>query len=446
MKVVIAFDDTYSFGNNDGTLPWGKNEEDLKQFKKQTTPGTLLAGRKTWDSLPENMKACPQRQFIIVSSETDLQQQIDQACACINPCIIGGAILLKTVLLYHLDSIDELCITKIRGSHEADIKVNWLQRIIEDHFVLSTRNQGETCVFETYTRQYEEMKYINLLKKVLHEGVVNDDRTGVGTISLFGGQMSFDMSRGVLPILTTKRVFLKGVIHELLWFINGHTDSNILSEKGVNIWKGNTSREYLDAHGHISRPEGDIGPGYGHQWRHYNAKYTDMHADYTNKGIDQLTNCVKQIKHEIATRKHDRRIIMIAWNPEQISEMSFPPCHIFVQFYVCLKTMSLSLHMYQRSADMFLGVPFNIASYALLLLMTARVTGLNPDRLVMSFGDMHIYSTHIEAVNEQLTRCPMKFPKVEFVDPPDELDQFIPEHIVVKDYKCHAKLSAPMAV
>lgn len=222
--------------------------------------------------------------------------------------------------------------------------------------------------------RHEEHQYLDAIRDVIMTGVPRDDRTGVGTISKFGLTMRFSLRDGVLPLLTTKRVFWRGVAEELLWFISGDTSNATLQAKGVHIWDGNASREFLDSRGLHHREVGDLGPVYGFQWRHFGAAYSDMHADYAGKGVDQLKAVIETIKKNPA----DRRIILSAWNPAALPDMALPPCHMFAQFFV--EGGELSCQMYQRSGDMGLGIPFNIASYALLTRLIAQVTGLEVRR------------------------------------------------------------------
>lgn len=217
---------------------------------------------------------------------------------------------------------------------------------------------------------HEEYQYLNHIKHILEKGAKTDDRTGVGTYSIFGAQMRYSLRDSIFPLLTTKRVFWRGVVEELLWFVRGSTNAFELRDKKVHIWDANSTREYLDSIGLKDREEGDLGPVYGFQWRHFGAEYKGMRADYKNKGIDQLAHVINTIK----TRPSDRRIIMCAWNPIDIPEMALPPCHCLCQFYV--SNGELSCQLYQRSADMGLGVPFNIASYALFTYMLAHITNL----------------------------------------------------------------------
>lgn len=204
------------------------------------------------------------------------------------------------------------------------------------------------------------------------------DRTGVGTYSVFGAQMRYSLRDNIFPLLTTKRVFWRAVVEELLWFIRGSTNASELQDKNVHIWDANSTREYLDSVGLTDREEGDLGPIYGFQWRHFGADYQGIRADYTNKGVDQLANVINTIK----SKSSDRRMIICAWNPVDIPKMALPPCHCLVQFYVA--NGELSCQLYQRSADMGLGVPFNIASYALLTRMIAHITDLKVANFVFS--------------------------------------------------------------
>jgi len=228
-------------------------------------------------------------------------------------------------------------------------------------------------------------QYLDLLDRILKEGAKKEDRTGTGTLSVFGNQMRFNLNDG-FPLLTTKKLHLKSIIYELLWFLQGDTNVKYLQEHGVRIWN-----EWADENG-------DLGPVYGHQWRSWPA------AD--GKTIDQISNVVEQLKHN----PDSRRIIVTAWNPAEVDQMALPPCHCLFQFYVA--NGRLSLQLYQRSADTFLGVPFNIASYALLLMMMAQVTGLETGDFIHTTGDTHLYLNHLEQARLQLTRTPRPLPRM----------------------------------
>ncbi|XP_047423722.1 thymidylate synthase isoform X2 [Mugil cephalus] len=285
----------------------------------------------------------------------------------------------------------------------------------------------------------DERGYLDQIEYIMLQGRKKGDRTGTGVISVFGAQARYSL-RDQFPLLTTKRVFWRGILEELLWFIKGSTNAKELSEKGVKIWDANGSRNFLDNLGFTEREEGDLGPVYGFQWRHYGAEYKDMHADYTGQGVDQLEKVIDTIKNN----PEDRRIIMCAWNPKDLPLMALPPCHALCQFYVC--DGELSCQLYQRSGDMGLGVPFNIASYALLTYMIAHITGLKPGDFVHTLGDAHIYINHIEPLKVQLQREIRPFPKLKILRKVEKIDDFRAEDFEICDYNPHPSIKMQMAV
>lgn len=262
-------------------------------------------------------------------------------------------------------------------------------------------------------------QYLDLMRHVLENGTRKEDRTGVGTISVFGYQMRFDLVDG-FPLVTTKKVHLRSIIHELLWFLRGETNVRSLQENGVTIWD-----EWADE-------TGELGPVYGHQWRSWAA--ADGHT------IDQIAQVVEQIKSKPDSRRH----IVSAWNVGEIDRMALPPCHCLFQFYVA--DGRLSCQLYQRSADIFLGVPFNIASYALLLMMVAQVTDLLPGEFVHTLGDAHLYLNHLEQVNLQLTREPFPLPTMALNPTVRSILDFRYEDFTLGDYQSHPRIAAPIAV
>ncbi|CAD6184279.1 unnamed protein product [Caenorhabditis auriculariae] len=286
----------------------------------------------------------------------------------------------------------------------------------------------------------DECNYLNQVRHVLKKGITRSDRTGVGTISVFGTQARYNLRNFTMPLLTTKRVYWKGVVEELLWFVSGATDSRKLSEKNVKIWDANGSRQFLDKNGFTTREEGDLGPVYGFQWRHFGAKYRDCNTDYTGEGIDQLSEVIRLIREE----PDSRRIILSAWNPSDLSEMVLPPCHTLCQFYV--SDGELSCQLYQRSGDIGLGVPFNIASYSLLTHMIAFVCNLKAGDFVHTMGDAHVYTNHVDALKIQLERTPYPFPSIRFSRPVESIDDFTSDMIVLENYKCHDRIAMDMAV
>ncbi|CDO91878.1 unnamed protein product [Kluyveromyces dobzhanskii CBS 2104] len=294
----------------------------------------------------------------------------------------------------------------------------------------------------------EEQQYLDLCERIINEGEFRPDRTGTGTYSLFAPpQLRFDLSNDTFPLLTTKKVFTRGIILELLWFVAGCTDGKKLSEQGVKIWEGNGSREYLDSLGLTDRREGDLGPVYGFQWRHFGAEYKTCDDDYTGQGTDQL----KQIIHTLKTNPYDRRIILSAWNPPDFPKMALPPCHVFSQFYVSFPKEEgakprLSCVLYQRSCDMGLGVPFNIASYALLTKMIAMVCDMEPGEFVHTLGDAHVYKDHVDALKSQIAREPKSFPKMRIKRNITDIDDFKFEDFEITDYNPHGKIQMKMSV
>ena len=251
-----------------------------------------------------------------------------------------------------------------------------------------------------------EYQYINLVKKIINKGEKKTGRNG-NVLSLFGEKMEFNLNNYSVPILTTKKMAWRTCIKELLWFINGQTDNKILKSQKVNIWNDNASESFKKTRGIVYDSNGDLGPIYGHQWRHFNAKYNGCNEDYTNQGIDQLQNIVSMLSDP--TEKMSRRIFLSAWNPCQLDQMVLPPCHVSSHYIVNSKD-ELSCAVYQRSGDIGLGVPFNIASYSVLTCLLAKHSGLKPGKLVHFIGDAHIYMQHVPTLLEQIKSPPKESP------------------------------------
>src|SRR5690349_19292244 len=261
--------------------------------------------------------------------------------------------------------------------------------------------------------------YLDLMRHILEHGTRKSDRTGTGTLSIFGAQLRFDLNAG-FPLLTTKKVHLKSIVHELLWFLKGETNVRYLKQNGVTIWD-----EWADENG-------ELGPVYGYQWRHWRTP--------DGREIDQI----KQVVQQISSRPDSRRHIVSAWNPADVDRMALPPCHALFQFYVA--DGRLSCQMYQRSADVFLGVPFNIASYALLTLMVAQVTNLQPGEFVLTLGDAHLYSNHLAQAREQLARAPRPFPRMRLNPAVKDIFAFQYADFTLEAYDPHPAIKAPIAV
>ena len=398
------------------------------------------------------------------------------------------------------------------GNSDHFIKENIKANDAENTSVLTeSLPQSKPDVTAASDRSHEEYQYLDLIERILDTGEHRPDRTGTGTLSLFAPpQLRFALSKPdpatpsdpnaripVLPLLTTKRVFLRAVTTELLWFVSGCTTSKPLSEAGIHIWDGNGSREFLDKLGFTDREEGDLGPVYGFQWRHFGAEYQDCHSDYTDKGVDQI----KEIVHKLKTSPYDRRIILSAWNVADLHKMALPPCHMFAQFYVSYPDAPrgaaalqkapesngttphtngttnghthhhyeqtsdtstppqpsppskpkghLSCVLYQRSCDMGLGVPFNIASYALLTHMLAHACDLIPGEFIHTMGDAHVYLDHVDALREQVQRVPRDFPTLRIgrEDRGDgEMDGWKVEELEVVGYRPLGGLKMKMSV
>lgn len=287
---------------------------------------------------------------------------------------------------------------------------------------------------------HEEYQYLSLIENILKNGCDFESRNG-STKSIFGNMMRFSLNDGIIPILTTKKVAWKTCFKELQWFIKGHTDNKLLKEVNVHIWDDNGSKEFLEKQ-NLTYREDDLGPVYGHQWRHFNAPYSDCNADYTNQGIDQLQELIKNLKSEEGRKS--RRLIISAWNPCQIKEMALPPCHVLMQFYVS-ENKYLSCSLYQRSGDVGLGVPFNIASYSFLTHMLAKHCGLEAKDFVYFLGNAHIYEEHIDPLKQQIQREPLPFPKITFKEVKENIEDYSLTDIEFsKEYTFHKQIKMEM--
>jgi thymidylate synthase len=290
---------------------------------------------------------------------------------------------------------------------------------------------------------HDEQQYLDLVKDVIENGTQENGRNG-STLVKFGNMMRFDLKNGKVPVLTTKKVAIKTCIQELFWFIRGSTSNSELNEMNVKIWDGNSTREYLDSRGLTDRQEGDLGPVYGFQWRHFNAEYVDCKTDYTGKGKDQLQQIIDDLKNP--ETRTSRRHILTAWNPSQLDEMALPPCHMICQFHV-RNNKYLSCALFQRSGDIGLGVPFNIASYSVLTHIIARHCDLEPDEFVHFIGNGHIYTNHIEQLREQIKRKPMEFPQIFIQRKRENINDYNMNDILwISEYTSHGKIEMKMSV
>ncbi|KAF0684030.1 Aste57867_23951 [Aphanomyces stellatus] len=465
LTIVVAVSrKSWGIGINNA-IPW-RLPSDLKHFREITTTTTdaskqnaVIMGRKTWESLPAKFRPLPGRLNVVLTRNADVAKALesesspvlaassfDDALAKLpesveNVFAIGGGSVYADALGH--PACRRAYVTMVDGDFECD--AFFPSTMARRGFVqtASSAVQRENDVafqFVTFERRHEEHQYLDLIERILDEGVQKGDRTGTGTVSLFGAQMRFSLRDNVFPLLTTKRVFWKGVAEELLWFVSGNTNAKTLQDKGIKIWDGNGSRDYLDSIGLAHREEGDLGPVYGFQWRHFGATYVDMHTDYTGQGHDQLADVIDKIKN----KPNDRRIILSAWNPADLGLMALPPCHMFCQFYVA--NGELSCQMYQRSADMGLGVPFNIASYALLTRMLAQVCGLSAGDFIHVIGDAHVYLNHVEPLRQQLARAPRPFPTLRLNPAKTDIDAFEFSDFTIDAYNPHKTIKMDMSV
>ena len=428
-------------GNSKG-LPW-KCKEELKLFKQKTLNHTLIVGRTTFDSLP----ILKDRKLIVLSSstkntednyatfESNLKTALNKAPN--NSFVIGGAQIYNEFFKNHFNQINELHLSIMKQDYDCDtfVDLDFSKFTISEkvefddftHFVLKPIINGET-------------EYLQLLYHTLYNADERQTRNSV-TKSVFGKTLTFDLRNG-FPLLTTKKMFLKGIVEELLFFIRGETNSKILEEKNVNIWKGNTSREFLNKIGFENRKEGMMGPMYGYQFRHFNAEYDEQTGKNKTEGYDQLKYIIDTIKSD----PNSRRLIMTAFNPLQANDSVLYPCHSIVcQFYCDNEFLDMSV--YNRSQDLFHGVPFNIASSALLLLIIATVSKLKPRRLIMNLGDCHIYQSHYESVETQLKRFKYELPKLtitKLIENIQDIENLKLEDFNLENYTFHPAIKADM--
>ncbi|XP_068642405.1 bifunctional dihydrofolate reductase-thymidylate synthase-like isoform X2 [Aristolochia californica] len=503
-QVVVAATKSMGIGK-EGKLPW-RLPSDMKFFKEVTLTtsdpvkkNAVIMGRKTWESIPLEHRPLAGRlnvvltrsgsfdiataeNVVISGSMSSALQLLAASPYCLSierVFVIGGGQILREAL--NAPGCDAIHITEIETNIECDTFIPFINVSVYQPWYTSFPlvENSIRYSFATYVRvrdpiegplatcngldidgkpgipkinvdnfsflpkmifeRHGEYVYLKLVQDILASSIQKDDRTGTGTLSKFGCQMQFNLRKS-FPLLTTKKVFWRGVVEELLWFISGSTNAKILQDKGIHIWNGNASRDYLDSIGLTDREEGDLGPIYGFQWRHFGASYTNMHADYTGKGFDQLLDVI----HKIRSNPDDRRIVLSAWNPSDLKKMALPPCHMFAQFYVA--NGELSCQMYQRSADMGLGVPFNIASYALLTYLVAHVCDLIPGDFIHVLGDAHIYRTHVRPLQEQLQKLPKPFPILKINPQKKDIDSFVAADFTLVGYDPHQKIEMKMAI
>ncbi len=467
-SIVVATDKDGGIGlnkNNKYSIPWS-NALDMKFFKDLTSSKdikkVIIMGKNTYFSLPiDNL---PNRTNIVITSNpslitnkdvftfTNLNEALKFSKQFDEIYVIGGSQLYKEALKH--ESLDKIYWNIInKTNEECNIKFPLSFEDVQNHFILdkqydlSILNSDDIKFYKFLSnKNTDEAKYLSLLDEIMKYGNERKTRNSI-TKSLFGKQLIFDL-KDKFPLLTTKKMFLRGIFEELVWFLKGETNSKILENKKVNIWKWNSTQDFIDSQ-NLPYKEGDIGAMYGFQLNHAGTQYIDCNTNYKDKGFNQVQYCLDLLKID----KYSRRIIMTTYIPHEASKGVLYPCHgITIQFYV--KEVDninyLSCHMYQRSADMFLGVPFNIASYSLIVYMFCHILNNDsdikfvPDELIISFGDVHIYSEHYEQVKEQVSRTTKLFPQIKFKEIRSKLEDFVWEDIQIENYNPHSLIKAEM--
>jgi dihydrofolate reductase / thymidylate synthase len=449
------------------TLPWNLRN-DLKHFKNITSTvqdfkntNLLIMGKNTYKSIGSIL---PNRLNIVLSNTETFMDNGLVTTNSIDNCLdfiknnnrtnhnkienvfcIGGANLYEQFI--KRPECNKLYLTRIYNEYDCDTffpKIPSEFKLIKSSPYYSENNihykflEYEKKSDNLYVN-HEEKQYLDLMNNIFDNGDVRDTRSGK-VYSLFGNKLEFDISNH-FPLLTTRKIFLRGIIEELLWFIKGDTNANNLMRKNVNIWNGNTSRKFLDSRKLQHFDEGDAGAIYGHQWRFFGANYITCNNDYTGQGFDQLKECIRLIKEDPTSR----RILLSAWNPMDFHKMSLYPCHVLYQWYVT-SDGKLSCQFYQRSSDYFLANNFNICSASILTYMLAQVTGLKPGKLTMCIGDTHIYDIHRKQVIEQLSRDTKPFPKLIINKNITNINDFTYKDFKLINYNPHPAIKADMAV
>lgn len=445
--IIVACTQDFGIGKA-GFIPWYCKEE-LKLFRKKTFDSVLIMGRKTVENLP----FLANRTIICVSRDEDLDTSMFTNDCFVVPdvetalsfvadlnkkiFVAGGGEIYNYCLRNLIEQIDSIHISFMETAVQCDTfftfdMSGWIVKdsVIHDnfsHFVMKYEPNGE-------------VQYLQLINEVRNNGIIKHGRNGK-TRSSFINHLCFDLKKG-FPLLTTKKMFTRGIIEELLFFIRGETDTKKLEAKNINIWKGNTNREFLDKIGMTERKEGIMGCMYGYQWRYFNAKYDENTGKPLEKGIDQFRYIIDTIRND----PDSRRILMTDFNPSQVGTGVLFPCHSIVnQFYVV--DDHLDMFCYIRSSDMFLGLPFNIAMSALLLTIIAKLCDLKPNNLHITLGDSHLYEQHLEFVDIQVSRRPYTFPTLQInrdLQHIEDLEKLTVEDFIIENYRCHPCIKAKM--
>lgn len=459
-SIIVCSNIENGIGKNN-KLPWS-NKIDMDFFKNKTIENIVIMGKNTYLSLPNGY--LKNRINIVITSSTlekdtniIIKSSLNEAlefCKKFNKkeiFVIGGSMLYKEALTHNsLEYIYWNILLKEKNNDCDTFFPISLEKSLLTNKLESKRTINNEIEFYKFNcnnnNNKEEQMYLDLLKKIYETGDERQTRNSI-TKSLFAEKLEFDLKDDTFPLLTTKKMFLRGIFEELIWFLNGKTDSKLLEEKKVNIWKKNSSKEFLESM-NLKYQEGDIGNMYGFQWNHFGTEYVGCNENYQEKGFNQIKYCLDLLKKD----KFSRRIIMTTYSPSQANKGVLYPCHgLIVQWYVkeINKMNYLSCHMYQRSADAFLGVPFNISSYSLLCYLFCEILNANnlnftPDKLIISFGDVHIYENHYKQIKEQINRKPFKFPKIKIENNKNDIKNFEWNDIKIEHYYHHDKINADM--
>lgn len=486
LNIIVAYCNKNGIGfKND--IPW-KIKDDLKHFKQITTTqgktnNIVIMGRNTWESIPNNYRPLLNRYNFVLSSKKNFidSHKIDFIGDSLENIlkyikseknlfydskifIIGGEMLYKHVLEEYILNIDKLYITEIYSSVECDrffpkidneiFKIKEVSKFKKEnemffrYFIYEKRINNIVNSIVNKTDNYineEELNYKNMIKNILENGLVRDDRTGVGTISVFAPcSMKYDLE-DTFPLCTLKRGFFRAVFEELMLYIRGQTDNNILKEKNIHIWDGNTTREFLDSRGLTHFPEGDMGETYGFNMRHYGGTYINCVSEYEKTGFDQLEYVINEIKNN----PHSRRILINLWNPKTTCNAALPSCLHQYQFYVDTEKKTLSVQIYLRSSDVFLANNWNVCTGALFVYLLCNLEDieLTPGNITMVCGDAHIYKNHIELAKIMVERESYPYPKLVIMNKKNKIEDFVYEDIKLIGYKTHPNdLKGAMAV
>lgn len=440
-------------------------KEDLQWFRRITSSSSknvIIMGYNTWESLPT--KPLPGRKNIVISKQHQ-ENLVDMDCESFvsledsfdylqsidvgKVFIIGGGQLYSHVMMNHRDKISRIYKTESDISYnpkdgdnivyfnclELPYKISF-EKQCRGKMYDSTEMESISCKFHIYQthENKNENQYLELLRKVMECGDIKQTRNSK-VYSLFGEKMVFDLREG-FPLLTSKKMGWKTILRELLWFLSGSTNNNDLNENKVHIWDKNAEEYYSRS----DLEEGDLGPVYGFQWRHFGADYVDCNTDYRQKGVDQINYIISEIK----SNPTSRRLIFSSWNPVDLPHMALPPCHVMTQFNIDVEGGWIDAQLYQRSGDMFLGVPFNIASYSFLLHIIGNITGYKPRYLHHVIGDAHIYECHKSSVGKQLSRGTYPSPHIEISKKLTNIDDIQEENFVITGYRSDGRINAEM--